>query len=59
MDDVIDYAALKSADCIGWQRWFAWRPVRLLGGHWTWLRYLNRRKVYGVLWNKWRYKVPV
>jgi hypothetical protein len=23
-------------------RWFAWRPVRTLGGHCAWLRYVER-----------------
>ena len=26
-----------------WQRWFAWRPVRLISGGWCWLRQIERR----------------
>jgi hypothetical protein len=48
----------SAAVAFGWQRWYAWHPVRLPGGRWTWLVYLDRRKVYGVVWNRWRYKVP-
>jgi hypothetical protein len=27
---------------LSWKRWFAWLPVVLLDGGWTWLRYVER-----------------
>lgn len=26
-----------------WRQWFAWRPVRLQGGRWAWLRHVERQ----------------
>jgi hypothetical protein len=25
-----------------WARWFAWHPVKTRGGHWAWLRRVDR-----------------
>lgn len=41
--------------------WFAWRPVRLWDGRWTWLRHVYRRRVAkrcalpGPHWEFWAY----
>lgn len=28
----------------GWQHWFAWHPVKLSSGRWTWLQEVQRRR---------------
>lgn len=33
-----------------WQRWFAWRPVKLEQGGWCWLRRTWRRRFTPPLW---------
>lgn len=30
--------------------WFAWRPVRLMGGGWAWLRFVRCFKPLGLFW---------
>lgn len=27
-----------------WNKWFAWHPVKLVGGKWTWLKVIERRR---------------
>ena len=27
-----------------WKKWFAWYPVKLLDGKWTWLKIIERQK---------------
>lgn len=30
---------------MAWERWFAWRPVRI-DGKWTWLKWVERRGIH-------------
>jgi hypothetical protein len=34
-----------------WEKWFAWRPVRLLTLEWAWLRWVIRRPAESGDWS--------